>query len=273
MTIEDLTDKVKANWQVEKRVGTWEYEYIFYLYQIKHRGFYTPLKPIIQWIGSDWSNARKDVIQLKDKLKPALIKAFSADSKDRLMLCLPVPKLMNYLDHVNKTSLDHREIFKRESYQMSDVQPGDDWRSEKRPKKVSRKIKDVGFTEFTSFLSLRRQLETIDEVLIMAGVRCFGQLLYDDSYRTVDTSQVVRKQLFLYAHLHYCMKDTCQCLGINKYRDALDRISPEYRTTLDAETSRGVKPMTFVSTDGVQELILKSRRPEVKRLKKYFTSD
>ena len=134
MKMENLSDRVKHYWQVEKREGDWKYLYWFDLYEIKQRGFFTPVKPIIQWLGCDWSMVRKDIMQHRKELKPALIKALSADGKNRLMICLPVPKLMDYLDRVNRTHWDHRDIFKREEYRLSDVQPGDMERNKGRRK-------------------------------------------------------------------------------------------------------------------------------------------
>ena len=118
--------------------------------------------------------------------------------------------------------------------------------------------------EFLTYVTLRKQIKTLDELLIMATVRCRGFGL-DGKHQEVHTGHFAHNLLGNYVCFYYSMKDVCQFLRFSKYRDALKRIPPDLRKIFPVETSGGIKPMIFVTTRGVEELIRKSRRPEVKQ--------
>ena len=60
----------------------------------------------------------------------------------------------------------------------------------------------------------------------------------------------------------FCAKDVCSVLEISKYRDAVSSLDTTQRSSIRVDTPGGQQLTTFVSEDGLYELIFKSNKPE-----------
>lgn len=67
----------------------------------------------------------------------------------------------------------------------------------------------------------------------------------------------------------FCAKDVCAALEISKYRDAVSSLDTIQRSSIRVDTLGGQQLTTFVSEDGLYELIFKSNKPEAKKFKTY----
>jgi prophage antirepressor-like protein len=69
-------------------------------------------------------------------------------------------------------------------------------------------------------------------------------------------------------------KDVCDILGLRNSRDAVAQLDDDERDSVGISDAIGRnKKQTVVNESGVWSLILKSNKPEAKRLRKWFTSD
>jgi anti-repressor protein len=71
----------------------------------------------------------------------------------------------------------------------------------------------------------------------------------------------------------WILKDVCNVLGIEKYRNAMTRLDEDEREPVKVDTLGGVQTMTAINESGLWKLILRSNKPEAKRLSKWVTSE
>lgn len=71
----------------------------------------------------------------------------------------------------------------------------------------------------------------------------------------------------------FVAKDVCDVLGINKQRDAYSRLDEDERGSVLVDTLGGQQNMNAINESGLYSLILRSRKPQAKRFKKWVTSE
>ena len=67
----------------------------------------------------------------------------------------------------------------------------------------------------------------------------------------------------------FCAKDVCAVLEIRNPRDTVSRLEENQLLSVQTDTSAGPRQMTFISEDGLYDVILKSNKPEAKKFKAY----
>jgi len=65
--------------------------------------------------------------------------------------------------------------------------------------------------------------------------------------------------------------DVCAVLGISAYRDALSRLDEDERGSVMLDTLGGAQAVAAINESGLYSLVLRSRKPEAKRFKKWVT--
>lgn len=73
--------------------------------------------------------------------------------------------------------------------------------------------------------------------------------------------------------LYWVAADVCEVLGISKYRDAVSRLDSDERGSLLVDTLGGPQEVATVNESGLYSLILRSRKPEAKRFKRWVTHE
>jgi anti-repressor protein len=68
-------------------------------------------------------------------------------------------------------------------------------------------------------------------------------------------------------------KDTCDALGVVKYRDALAQLDDDERVSIAVDTPGGRQQMIAVTEAGLYSLMLISRSPKVNRFKRWVTHE
>jgi prophage antirepressor-like protein len=63
--------------------------------------------------------------------------------------------------------------------------------------------------------------------------------------------------------------DVCATLGIANSRDALAGLDEDEKDVVTADTLGGPQAMSIISESGLYSLVLRSRKPEAKRFKKW----
>ena len=71
----------------------------------------------------------------------------------------------------------------------------------------------------------------------------------------------------------FCLADLCRILGIGNPSDVKNRLDKGVVSIETLETAGGMQKLTFVSEDGLYDVILDSRKPEAKRFRKWVTSE
>lgn len=71
----------------------------------------------------------------------------------------------------------------------------------------------------------------------------------------------------------FVAKDLCNALDISHYRDAVYRLDDDERGSLLVDTPGGRQEMSAVNEPGMYSLVLKSRKPEAKKFKRWITHD
>ncbi|MFP4018514.1 MAG: Bro-N domain-containing protein [Bacteroidales bacterium] len=71
----------------------------------------------------------------------------------------------------------------------------------------------------------------------------------------------------------FVAKDICEALEISKYRDAVNRLDRDERGSLLVDTPGGAQEMTAINEPGMYSLVLRSRKPEAKKFKRWVTHD
>jgi len=66
-------------------------------------------------------------------------------------------------------------------------------------------------------------------------------------------------------------KDVCEILGIEKYRDAIQRLDNDERGSVKVDTLGGPQEMSTINEPGLYSLILSSKKPEAKPFKRWIT--
>lgn len=87
-----------------------------------------------------------------------------------------------------------------------------------------------------------------------------------------ETGQQVRT-LMIEGEPWFVGKDTCDVVGISKYRDALAQLDPDERVSAAVDTPGGRQEMVLVSEPGVYALMLISRSPKVKPFRRWITHE
>lgn len=68
-------------------------------------------------------------------------------------------------------------------------------------------------------------------------------------------------------------KDSCDVLGISKYRDALAQLDDDERVSVTVDTPGGPQQMVAVTEPGIYALMLISRSPKVRAFRRWVTHD
>lgn len=71
----------------------------------------------------------------------------------------------------------------------------------------------------------------------------------------------------------FCLSDACKMLGLPQVAKVVQRLSKDVLSTHPLETAGGVQQMYFVNEDGFYDLILESRKPEARTIRKWLTSE
>jgi len=87
-----------------------------------------------------------------------------------------------------------------------------------------------------------------------------------------DTGQHIRT-VMLGGEPWFVGRDVCELLELAKYRDALARLDVEQRASSVVDTLGGPQQMTVVNEDGLNDLILESRKPEARRVRRWLTRE
>ena len=72
----------------------------------------------------------------------------------------------------------------------------------------------------------------------------------------------------------FVAKDVCQALGVEKYRDAVNRLDDDEKgCPVVVDTPGGLQSMTAVNESGLYNLIFQSRKAEAKAFRKWVTGE
>ena len=71
----------------------------------------------------------------------------------------------------------------------------------------------------------------------------------------------------------FVVKDVCEILEIEKYRDAVARLDEDERGSVVVDTLGGKQSMASVNESGLYALVFKSRKPEAKEFQKWVTKE
>ena len=71
----------------------------------------------------------------------------------------------------------------------------------------------------------------------------------------------------------FVARDVCVVLGFSKPRDALARLDPDQRGSTMMDTLGGLQQMVTVNEDGLNDLILDSRKPRAREMRRWLTRD
>ncbi|MCP4101732.1 MAG: phage antirepressor [Lentisphaerae bacterium] len=71
----------------------------------------------------------------------------------------------------------------------------------------------------------------------------------------------------------FVAKDVCEVLGISKYRDAIMKLDDDERGSVKVDTLGGVQTTTTINESGLYSLILRSRKPNAKKFKRWVTGE
>ena len=73
--------------------------------------------------------------------------------------------------------------------------------------------------------------------------------------------------------LWFVLNDVCNVLQINNSRQAASYLDDDEKGVINSDTLGGVQKATIINESGLYSLILRSRKPEAKRFKKWVTSE
>ena len=71
----------------------------------------------------------------------------------------------------------------------------------------------------------------------------------------------------------FVSSDVCSVLGISSYRDAVSRLDPDERASVEVDTLGGKQGVSGVNESGLYSLVMTSRKPEAKEFKKWVTAE
>lgn len=71
----------------------------------------------------------------------------------------------------------------------------------------------------------------------------------------------------------FCLADACKMLGIGNPSDVKKRLDKGVVSIETLQTAGGAQQLTFVNEDGLYDLILESRKPEARKMRKWLTSE
>ena len=71
----------------------------------------------------------------------------------------------------------------------------------------------------------------------------------------------------------FVAKDVCAVLGIEKYRDAMTRVRPEERGSVQMDTPGGRQDFAAVNESGLYALVFQSRKPAAQDFRYWVTSE
>ena len=284
MKIRNLTSKISSNWEV----NTPDHGK-FGVMRIKREGYFTPIRPVCEALGFDWSGQRVKILEHKEQYRPGLIMCQGRDNKKRLMLCMPMSKLEEWANNldIRKAQLDGGEFYYNYEHiipmfdedNLQRVYNDDGFMGSSTKRRKSHEVSPLGLAEFCGFLVFKRKLNFV-ELLLSAKVRAIGR--WDPQFKSLGLDPDVWKELGMgwiakdpqddllpmFDQICFLAKDVCEFLGLSNSRAAARRLQPEHLVNHLAGTAGGKQEMTFISLDGVKDLIFKSTRPEMRRLKK-----
>lgn len=68
-------------------------------------------------------------------------------------------------------------------------------------------------------------------------------------------------------------KDICTCLGLSNSREAISKLDEDEKGVISNDTLGGKQKLRIINESGLYSLIIKSRKKEAKRFKKWVTSE
>lgn len=71
----------------------------------------------------------------------------------------------------------------------------------------------------------------------------------------------------------FCAKDVCSILGIGNVSHAISRLDPECRTIISNDTSAGRRNLSFITEEGLYDLLAESKKPIAKAFRKWLHSE
>ena len=71
----------------------------------------------------------------------------------------------------------------------------------------------------------------------------------------------------------FCLSDACKMLGIGNPSDVKKRLDKGVVSIETLQTAGGMQKITFVNEDGLYDLILESRKPEARKMRKWITAE
>lgn len=71
----------------------------------------------------------------------------------------------------------------------------------------------------------------------------------------------------------FVAKDVCDILEISKYRDAVSRLDDDEVGSVLVDTLGGKQEMGAINESGLYSIIMKSRKTEAKKFKKWITHE
>ena len=71
----------------------------------------------------------------------------------------------------------------------------------------------------------------------------------------------------------FVAKDVCDCLGVGNSRQATSYLDDDEKGVITNDTPGGIQEMQVVSESGLYSLILRSRKPDAKKFKRWITHE
>lgn len=71
----------------------------------------------------------------------------------------------------------------------------------------------------------------------------------------------------------FCAKDVCEAVGVDRTHDAVRGLDDDEKGAVTIRTPGGPQEMLHVSEAGLYSLILRSRKKEAKRFKRWVTHE
>ena len=104
-----------------------------------------------------------------------------------------------------------------------------------------------------------------------------GEIFMNHNYNTLKLFNHPKfgkiRVLFINGEPWFVTTDACKCLGLTNVTEALRNLDEDEKGFSIFETLGGPQKMSIVSESGLYSLILRSRKPEAKELKKWVTHE
>jgi hypothetical protein len=252
--IEDVTSRVVASQTILLR----DHETKIILCMMDNNDVYIPLRPVLDYLGLQWSGQTKRLLRHQDQLKPVYIRTKAGDGKFRKMLCIKRYELPRFLlsvesNHIPEGTMDRvwdlltvdaHLIMKADKSRGLSYEPVSRGR-----KKGDPDVWDTGLAQLGFVLVHGRSAQDIHEVLEQTQARCAD----DDHERW------------------YAGKDICKVLYLSQYRTVMKRVSDNNKRMMPIKTPGGTQRMICINVAGITEITRSCHKPVAKRaLKKYL---